>query len=67
MTADVVGTTGEPYVDVFKGETPPEQPTYAFVFHNLKGEPGAPGPTGENGKDGTDGNDGNATYLCSAE
>ena len=67
MTADVVGTTGEPYVDVFKGDTPPEQPTYAFVFHNLKGEPGEPGPTGENGKNGSNGKNGNATYLCSAQ
>ena len=67
MTAAVVGTTGEPSVDVFKGETPPEQPTYTFVFHNLKGETGAPGPTGENGKNGTNGKNGNATYLCSAQ
>ena len=67
MTAAVVGTTGEPSVDVFKGETPPEQPTYTFVFHNLKGETGAPGPTGANGKDGSNGANGNATYLCSAQ
>ena len=63
MTADVVGTTGEPYVDVFKGNTL-EQPRYSFVFHNLKGETGEPGPTGENGTDGSNGKDGNAMYLC---
>ena len=66
MTADVVGGTGEPSVDVFKGNTI-EQPHYTFVFHNLKGEPGTPGPTGENGKNGTNGKNGNATYLCSAQ
>lgn len=50
-TATVSNTTGTPSVNVSKGGTA-ENPSFAFAFQNIKGEPGAPGPTGSPGADG---------------
>lgn len=50
-TATVSNTTGTPSVNVSKGGTA-ENPSFAFAFQNIKGEPGEQGPTGSPGADG---------------
>lgn len=50
-TATVSNTTGTPSVNVSKGGTA-ENPSFAFAFQNIKGDPGEQGPTGSPGADG---------------